>query len=335
MNLQTTHNTIIADKNYVERCLVDLAGIKSGMLASSFVRSAKDLLKFVNPTNGLPVLVPHIPGMFDSFQKFKLNSDELKTLIFGSVDVDYIGCQLVIRDSIYIKNFTLKSSFQDKLDAYTDEILFAQKKIQQLVQEFTSVGAFQTRNIPHLGHEKIIDRMLDHCELVVINPMLGPKKADDIDTEKLNGLYEKVLKQRYQNKIAFVPIRANMFYAGPREAIHHAKLRQWLGFTHFSVGRDHAGAEGVYQDNAATKMVTKYQDKLPIKIITHGGALYCCSCKSIILQGDCDHSKEKLLEVSGSAFRGCLNTQQDYPFASADVQNWASKNLKYLQNQNF
>ena len=76
MNLQTTHNTIIADKNYVERCLIDLAGIKSGMLASSFVRSAKDLLKFVNPTNGLPVLVPHIPGMFDSFQKFKLNSDK-------------------------------------------------------------------------------------------------------------------------------------------------------------------------------------------------------------------------------------------------------------------
>ena len=45
--------------------------------------------------------------------------------------------------------------------------------------------------------------MLEHCELVVINPMLGPKKAGDIDTEKLNGLYEKVLKQRYKNKIEF------------------------------------------------------------------------------------------------------------------------------------
>ena len=40
------------------------------------------------------------------------------------------------------------------------------------------IGAFQTRNILHLGHELIINEMLEFCDHVVINPVLGPKKRE-------------------------------------------------------------------------------------------------------------------------------------------------------------
>ncbi len=329
MNIQP-HLKLEDEANFVERALIDLAGIRSGMLIKNFVSSAQKLKKFNCPSNGLPILIPLIPEMFVAYEKFDLPYERIKRLIFGSVPSNYIGCRLSLNRGNFLKRFTLNSQFQKKLDTYTREILLAQKRIQELINEFGSVGAFQTRNIPHLGHEKIIDKMLEQCELVVINPMVGPKKFGDIDCGKLRGLYDSVMKPRYKNKIHFIPIRANMFYAGPREAIHHAKLREWLGFTHFSIGRDHAGAEGVYKNNAAIEMTRKYENNLSIKIITHGGAYHCSACRGIVLHDDCNHSKEYLTEISGSEFRQTLKIQKHYSYAANDVQNWVFKNHHHL-----
>ena len=56
-----------------------------------------------------------------------------------------------------------------------------------------------------------------------------------------------------------------MYYAGPNEALHHTILRQKIGFDIFSVGRDHAGAEGAYPPSLAVEKVLesakpKYQN---------------------------------------------------------------------------
>ena len=331
MNVQSIYNLTPQSRNFVERTIIDLAGIQSGMLRENFVTVAKQLSKFKQPANGLPVLIPFIPEIFDSSQKFEIKSSVIKNLIYGSVEENYIGYKLSFNNSTFATNFVLKDDFREKVMSYTEDLLFARRRIQDLVKEFTSVGAFQTRNVPHLGHERIIDEMLNHCELVVINPMVGPKKIGDIDSEKLKGIYDSVLRPRYQNKITFIPIRANMFYAGPREAIHHARIRRWLGFTHFSVGRDHAGAEGIYNESAATDMTKQCQNNLSIKIITHGGAFFCRLCDKVVLKNHCNHSKDTLTEISGSDFRHCLNMKKTYPFAALDVQQWASKNLKSLQ----
>ena len=107
--------------------------------------------------------------------------------------------------------------------------------------------------------------MLDHCDLVVINPILGPKKPDDLNTERLKFIYNNILKPRFYNRILFIPLRANMFYAGPREAVHHSLIREWLGFSHFSVGRDHAGSDNFYRPEEAKNTLKRYQDLFNIK----------------------------------------------------------------------
>ena len=33
------------------------------------------------------------------------------------------------------------------------------------------------------------------------------------------------------------------------KAIHHCIMREWLGFSNFSVGRDHAGSDNFYNQN--------------------------------------------------------------------------------------
>ena len=96
-----------------------------------------------------------------------------------------------------------------------------------------------------------------------------------------------------------------MFYAGPREALHHAVLREKLGFDYFIVGRDHAGAEGNYNGSDAIKLVKKYKKNLKIQVLTSTGAYYCKSCDKVVLKLDKYHKckNKKLLDISGTDFR--------------------------------
>ena len=102
-----------------------------------------------------------------------------------------------------------------------------------LKSKFKKIGAFQTRNIPHFGHEKIMNRMLENCDHLVINPLIGPKKKGDFTVDCLNHIYNYLINNKYQNKLSFKPIFANMFYAGPREAFHHMLIRKNLGLIIF------------------------------------------------------------------------------------------------------
>ena len=94
-----------------------------------------------------------------------------------------------------------------------------------------------------------------------------------------------------------------MFYAGPREALHHTLIREWLGFSHFSVGRHHAGSDNFYRPEEAKNTLKRYQDLFNIKILYHNGAYFCKSCNKIILKGSCKHKYHELKEVSGSKLR--------------------------------
>ena len=84
------------------------------------------------------------------------------------------------------------------------------------------MGAFQTRNIPHSGHEEIIKQLLNKSNHVIVNPVIGPKKIGDINYNFLKKIYNFLINKKYKNKVSYFPVIANMFYAGPREAMHHA-----------------------------------------------------------------------------------------------------------------
>ena len=307
----------------LNRDLINAANIIEGLVnKDGVVNDETSFIEYHKKNSDLYVLVNANP-IFFQFSKddvFTVKEDVLLKNIYGHNDPNYVGFQNAFTEYEFLCDYRIKDEFQRQLKAIMKTNQQTKLHIEILKRKGQTVGAFQTRNIPHFGHERIIKHLLQIVDHVVVNPMIGPKKAQDLQLEDFFAPLENYLIKKFGGNISVKPIIANMYYAGPREAIHHAKMRKNIGFTHFTVGRDHAGSNGVYASDAAKKLANKHRKTLGIDLICHDGAVFCTKCNQTILVGECSHSKESFVEISGSEFRNCLDQGSTYKYADPKIQ---------------
>lgn len=258
------------------------------------------------------------------------------TAVYGTERTDHPGAGLWLGD-----RRTKLVGGEIELLPFRDERPFAKRvmsprQTRALIEKqgYEQTVGFQTRNPLHRAHEyalvygaEVILRKTGKRTGVILNPLVGQLKGDDVPASTRMDTYEALIGggflgegdmdaalwsskgQDLKQQVHLIGLDMRMYYGGPKEAVMHAIYRQNLGFTHFIVGRKHADApfadgSPIWGDFDAQEIFQNLGGQLAISTVNVGFAAFFEELGRVGLISD--NQGKTIVNISGTKMREIL-----------------------------
>ena len=258
-----------------------------------------------------------VMGILSVTECYEFDKEFESERIFGTTDVNHPGVAKVKEQKPFNLAGAVKVIDEGWYPIEFGDLYIRPGESRALFNKlgWSKVAAFQTRNPMHRSHEHLAKIAIEVTDGVFIHQVLGKLKDGDIPAETRTKAIQAMIDNYFVSGTviqAGYPIE--MRYAGPREALFHALIRQNFGCSHLIVGRDHAGVGDYYGPFDAQHIFDTLWSgaliTLPLKIdIT----FFCKKCDGMATAKTCPHDSEHHTNISGTKQREMLSAGEDIP----------------------